>query len=267
MPLNLSSEEINSIFPVIGITVFPGGIVIRRQNLNQKLARLHKIERGKITVVSKRSLNKLALTVRSCGVNFSSVMTLSYGLNYPHSGRVAKRHLNAFLVGAKREFGPFDYFWVLEFQKRGAVHFHIATTLPEPDYLQRSAFAHIWTRIAFPDWSYSELLKDSTKPFYAGETVNARQLGYLVHVHVKAWEKVRSDDGMSRYLAKYANKLRQKEVPDWYSDVGRFWGASRKVKLPEGDNYHGSETEARQVLELRGRDVKSWRVLPKIVLA
>lgn len=193
-------------------------------------------------------------------------MTLTYGVNYPMSGRLAKRHLNAFLVAAKREFGPFEYFWVLEFQARGAVHFHLATTLPAPDELQRHAFAKIWVRLTVPvNWEYSQLVEKNGQ-FYAGQTMGLFLGCYSVHSHPRAWEGVRKDDGMQRYLAKYANKLRQKVVPDWYQDVGRFWGVSRGVRMPEGQPLHGTEKEVRAVLEERGRFVENWEVLPKIVL-
>lgn len=265
--LNLSQEDINLYFPVIGLTVYPGGVVVERTcslDLNQIR---HTHLRGVIAMLSKRSLNRLALLVRSCGVKFTSVITLTYGLNYPMSGKIAKKHLNAFLVAARREWGPFEYFWVCEFQSRGAVHFHLATTLPSPDYLQRDSFASIWARISTPDWLYCRL---EDKPLTEGEIFDGRLMSVSVrnvHVHYKAWEKVRSDDGMGRYLAKYANKLRQKKVPEWYGDVGRFWGVSRGVRLPKGERYHGTEAEVREVLEAKGRNVGGWGVLPKIVLA
>lgn len=125
-------EQINSIFPVIGLIAFHGGIVVRRGcnvNLNR---RNYSHERKKIYMVSKRSLARLALLVRGSGVQFTSLMTLTYGANYPLSGRIAKKHLNHFLINAKRNFGTFEHIWVLEFQERGAVHFHIACTLPPP---------------------------------------------------------------------------------------------------------------------------------------
>jgi len=264
--LNLTPEQINSTFPVIGITAYPGGIVIRRScNLTYVGVR-HSHLRGEIALLSKRSLNRLALLVRSSGIKWGSLMTLTYGVNYPHNGRVAKKHLNAFLVAARREFGPFEYFWVLEFQERGAVHFHIATTLPEPDIFQREAFAHIWARISQEgDWPYLPVSPE-TGCVYHDLLRYTRSACYSVHVHPKSWEKVKSDDGMGRYLAKYANKLKQKEVPVWYRNVGRFWGVSRGVKLPEGRDFYGNEAGAREVLGLHGRDVNGWKVLPKIVL-
>jgi len=264
--LNLTPEQINSTFPVIGIIAYPGGIVIKRQCLLNLAMVRHLHLRGVIALLSKRSLNRLALLVRSSGIRFLSVMTLTYGVNYPHNGRVAKKHLNAFLVAARREFGPFEYFWVLEFQHRGAVHFHLATTLPEPDIFQREMFAHMWSRISQEgDWPYAKFdpYDDSN---WVRDLLYTRSACYSVHVHPKAWEKVKSDDGMGRYLAKYANKLRQKEVPSWYRNVGRFWGVSRGVKMPEGRDFYGNEDEARLILKFKGRNPDNWGVLPKIVL-
>lgn len=264
--LNLTPEEMNIMFPVVGIIAYPGGVVIRREcNLNLgQLRHLHL--RGNISVVNKRSLNNLALLVKSCEVTFTSVMTLTYGGNYPFSGKVAKKHLNHFLVQSKRVFGDYSYIWVLEFQERGAVHFHIATTLPAPTKLQSQQFAEMWLKISLEgDWWYCELL-DVGGTFARGQNLSTKLAGYSVHRHPKAWEALRKSDGLGRYMAKYANKLRQKVVPPWYSDVGRFWGASRHIKLPEGKYYSGNEAQVRQALEYGGRNVAHWKVLPRVVL-
>lgn len=225
---------------------------------------IHK--RGKIDMVSRRSLNKLALLVKSCGVTFESVMTLTFGQNYPMSGREAKRMLNSFLVQSKRGFGNYEYVWVLEFQERGAVHFHLALTLPPPTDSERETFSEIWQRISTPmHWQYCPL------PGHGQNEQKSIELWtdfacLSVHNHPKAWEAVRKSDGVGRYFAKYANKLRQKKVPVWYSDVGRFWGASRGVKLPDAVEVYGTDSQVREFLEAKGRNVQNWQALPKIVL-
>lgn len=240
--------------------------MVKRQAILEWKMKTWEHKRGEVMVISKRSLNRLALLIRSSEVKWNSLMTLTYGVNYPHNGRVAKKHLNTFLVAARREWGDFEYFWVLEFQHRGAVHFHIATTLPEPDIFQRERLAQIWTRISQEgDWPYNKLEWDG-KIHRGVDLLYTRDGCYKVHVHPKAWEKVKSDDGMGRYLAKYANKLKQKEVPAWYRNVGRFWGTSKGVKMPEGEEMDGDEDHLRQILWLRGRDVHKWDVLPKVVL-
>lgn len=261
-----SPQQINHFFPVIGIIKYNGGIQIRRGcNLSLKQARyLH--ERKKITVVSKRSLDRLALLVRGCSVKFTSLMTLTYGANFPMSGRVAKKNLNHALITFKRKFGRFEYVWVLEFQERGAVHFHLATTLPPPTILEREIFAFTWQEITTPyHWPYSSVMDYEgmvvfKKLLYTDEAV------FDQHRHESAWEKVRKGDSLSHYFAKYTMKIRQKKIPSWYSDVGRFWGASEGVRLPDGEYFHGNQELVRQLADAYGRDLRSWEVLPKIIL-
>jgi len=262
----MSPEFISSVFPIIGLSVYPGGVIVRRMSLLEFTGKSYEHKRRKITMVSKKSLNRLAILVRSSGIKWTSVMTLTYGLNYPHSGKIAKKHLNAFFTDMKRNFQPFEYFWVCEFQRRGAVHFHVATTLPEPNIFERGMFAQIWSRISCEgDWPYDSIEFDGRK-FQRGFLLYTRESSYEVHVHPKAWEKVQNDKGMERYLAKYANKLRQKEVPSWYGDVGRFWGVSRGVKMPAPTNYDASESQVREALHWQGRHLDGMKVLPKIVL-
>lgn len=217
-------------------------------------------------MVTSRSMNKLALLVRSCGVEFLSVMTLTYGQNYPMNGRETKKHLNNFLVASRRLWGAFEYVWVLEFQQRGAVHFHVATTLAPPTDAERHEFALVWTRISVPgDWLYCELF-DAGGRYIPGQTLGCMLAGYMVHSHHRSWEPIKKLDGVGRYFAKYANKLRQKKPPSFYRDVGRFWGASRGVKMPDGEYLYGTDSQIRDFVELRGRNVETWQVLPKIIL-
>jgi len=259
-------EQINQFFPIVGILAYNGGVVvIRGCNLNLNRAN-YSHERGKVIVVSKRSLARLALLVRGCSVEFRSLMTLTYGANYPLSGKKAKKDLNHFLISSKRAFGPYEHIWVLEFQDRGAVHFHIATTLPEPNILQRGIFADIWQGVSTPySWPYCQLDFDGKK-FRQGQTLLTDQAVRDVHLHNFSWEAVRKKDALHHYFAKYCTKIRQKKVPSWYSDVGRFWAASEGVRLPDGHPFHGGEEEVRQVAMAYGRDLQRWQVLPKIIL-
>lgn len=262
----LSPDQINSLFPVIGLVLYPGGICVRRGCQQEKWQMNYTHERQKISMVKRSSMNRLALLVRSSGVEFRSLQTLTYGANYPLSGKIAKKHLNHFLIATKRNFGPHEYVWVLEFQERGAVHFHIATTLAPPSDLERELFALTWQRISTPySWMYCQLDKVGNL-LLRGQTLLTDKAVFDSHMSKKAWENVRRGDKLHGYFAKYANKLRQKEVPCWYSDVGRFWGASKGVALPDGQVFWGKEEQVRNFLWDNGRDVFHWRVLPKIIL-
>jgi len=262
----LTPQQVNVLFPVIGAILFQGGVIVRRGNNCDYANRGNFQKRGNVVMVNKRSLNKLALLVRSAGVEFLSVMTLTYGQNYPLSGRKAKKDLNNFLTQSKRVFGSYEYIWVLEFQSRGAVHYHLATTLKPPTDFERSEFASLWTRVSvvadlpYCEWSQ---LNNAKNP---GKELSTYRACYVQHNHPKAWEALQKRDGVSRYFAKYANKLYQKNVPAYYSDVGRFWGASRGVKLPDGEYLYGTDDQLRQLAAAHGRHIDHWRVLPKIIL-
>lgn len=259
-------DQINTFFPVIGIIKFNGGVIVRRGcslNLNR---RTYSHERQQVKMVSRRSLARLALLVRGSGIEFRSLMTLTYGQNYPLSGRQAKRDLNHFLISSKRAFGSYEYIWVLEFQERGAVHFHIATTLPEPNVLQREVFARIWQDISTPySWPYSSIEFDDGYLRFK-KTLLTDKAVFEMHRHPDQWERVRKKDSLHHYFAKYTMKIRQKKVPAWYADVGRFWAASQGVTLPDGEYFHGKETDVRFMAEYFGRKLDSWQVLPKIIL-
>jgi hypothetical protein len=264
--LNVTPELVNLMFPITGLEVYPGGIIIKRGCLLEDWGKMHKHQRGKIVRVTSRSLNKLALLVRSSGIQFTTLMTLTYGANYPLSGRIAKQHLNTFLTDMRRKFGKFEYFWVVEFQDRYAIHFHIATTLPEPTKEKRGIFADIWTRISTPmSWQYCPLYVKKKRIYH--EVILYTDLAvWSVHSFPDQWESVREQDGMQRYIAKYANKLKQKTVPDHFQDVGRFWATSKGVKMPEGNFFQANEEQVRRALWYHGREVEHWRILPKTVL-
>lgn len=262
----LTPDLINVMFPVVGIEVYPGGVIVKRSCNPDFQAIKYSHLRGVIAVVNKRSLNRLALLVRSCGVEFKSVITATYGLNFPHSGRIAKAHLNHLIVSLKRRFGPFEYVWIIEFQDRGAPHYHLVTTLPPPTVAERHEFALLWGSISIPgDWMYCQL-KEHEGQYVRGKMLGLKMAGYAVHTHKKAWEKLRKRGGAGRYLAKYANKLRQKDVPDFYTNIGRFWGKSKGVKMPEPKYYHGTDDQVRELAATYGRNIQGWKVLPKVIL-
>jgi len=264
--LNLTPQEINLFFPVIGMIEFPGGVIVRR-GCNIPLGKVRQLKkRGEISMVSRRSLSKLALLVKSTDVKFLSVMTLTYGVNYPLSGKEAKKHLNHFLISAKRHYGNFEYVWCLEFQERGAVHFHIASSLPSPDTFDLLWFANRWQEISTPfSWSYCQVSEVEGRLRW-GRLLWTDEAVRAVHSHPMAWEKIRKHGGVGRYFAKYSHKIKQKAVPVWYKDVGRFWGASRGVRMPEGKYFYGTESQVREFVSLSGREIGNWDVLPKVIL-
>lgn len=220
----MTTAQFNQNFPVVGYWILNGGILVVRECALDSLKELRSGKRQKVTSLSPRSLHRLALLALSTEAPFKSLLTLTYGPNFPLNGEKVKYHLNFLLTKLKRSFGKFDYLWFLEFQKRGAPHFHILLTLPPPNHHQRVKFARDWANIVEPqNWEYMRLSWENGKARYVGPSATNNAVR-LVHEHPIAWAAIRKKAGAARYVAKYATKLQQKTVPKSYRNVGRFWG-------------------------------------------
>ena len=94
--------------------------------------------------------------------------------------------------------------WVLEFQQRGAPHFHVLTS----DYVPKVELSRVWFRIVG---------SGDEKHLQAGTKI----------------QTIKSKKHLYSYLSSYINKLQQKSAPAEYESVGRFWGASRNLLVFE----------------------------------
>lgn len=74
--------------------------------------------------------NKIVRLV-SCNDDLVSFITVTYKCNMQDL-RKAKRHISLMFKRMKNDFANLKYLYVLEFQDRGAVHFHILTNFPVP---------------------------------------------------------------------------------------------------------------------------------------
>lgn len=164
-------------------------------------------KRAEVKEFSKKARNRLAFVAANTDVDFRTLITLTYPGRYESDGKTVKRHLRAFLMRLRRSDRANSYLWFLEFQKRGAPHFHILITTPFHPAM-----------IGFVADAWYEIVdgKDP-KHLSAGTRVEA----------------VRNQDGARRYALKYAGKMRQKRVPADYRNCGRFFGYSRDVKPQE----------------------------------
>jgi hypothetical protein len=131
--------------------------------------------------------------IRNAEVSLPVMVTLTYPAEYPTSGRVVKRHLHAFENWCRRR--GVGGVWFLEFQDRGAPHLHLLVTRGLPP-LEVSA---AWYRI---------VASGDERHLRVGTRVEPMHSPF-------AWV----------YAAKYGAKAEQKDVPESFRDVGRFWGA------------------------------------------
>ena len=92
------------------------------------------------------------------------------------------------------------YVWVLEFQKRGAPHYHIIAS----DCIPKAELAERW---------YNIVGSGDEKHLRAGTQIDF----------------IKSKKQLYGYLSNYVKKLEQKKPPEGFKNVGRFWGASRGI--------------------------------------
>lgn len=163
-------------------------------------------KRGKISGFSQRSRKRLLdYTSRIDWQGQKAVfVTLTYPRVFP-SAKEAKKHLKAFMERVRRRFPEASGLWRLEFQKRGAPHFHILF------------FNLEWWDKREVQQAWGEIIKYE-KPFTRIELI-------------RSWRKAMS------YVSKYIAKRDSPEnargfnyLP--YLHAGRVWGWFQKSKIP-----------------------------------
>jgi len=151
--------------------------------------------RGIITEFSNGSRRRLMQYVNNCDARYRVFITLTYPQDFPVDGPTTKKHLADFcdwiMVNYKR--GNSDsLLWVLEFQKRGAPHYHLLFTR----FIDCIRVQAAWNACIN---SYS-----------------------LASTKIQALRGGTSQ--VAGYMGKYLRKNDQKQVPPRFSKVGRFWG-------------------------------------------
>lgn len=152
--------------------------------------------RKTISKFSKKSAKNLKFHMNNSKVKFSNMITLTYPSEYSNNGTEIKYHLNRFTKFLKSK--DCQYTWVIEFQKRGAPHFHLITDT----HIDKNEVSKVW---------YEIVNSGDEKHLQAGTRCEKLRLGRV---------------GAKSYVRKYINKAEQKEVPEDYKNVGRFWGHS-----------------------------------------
>jgi len=157
-------------------------------------------QRGEVRGLSLSSAARMRGYLRDCVANYGVFITLTYPSGHGEDGVRAKRDLKCFIQrysrAAKAGSKSFSAFWFMEWQKRGAIHFHIYGTHELPkDTISR--------------WWYEIVGSEDTRHLRAGTRI----------------ERIRSGrDGWVAYASKYASKSVQKVVPEGFGWSGRLWG-------------------------------------------
>jgi len=198
---NISKGAQNEFSKQIGVQVSISGnlvVVIPRVKL-PGCARGVQQDRKPIKEFTQSAATRMRRYLRESVPEYNTLITLTYPEGHGYSGGRAKRDLKVFMQRLKREFVYdiyFSAFWFMEFQSRGAIHFHIFTNRPYP----KGRLARDW---------YDICSTEDVRHLRAGTRIEAIRSGR---------------HGISAYAAKYAAKHCQKVVPEHFGWTGRFWG-------------------------------------------
>lgn len=162
--------------------------------------------RQKITHFSAQSrgrlLELLASINQAACPRLPLFITLTYPSVYPASGEAVKRHLDMMLKRIKREFPQSAAIWKLEYQRRGAPHFHML--LFGVPFLSRYWLSKCW---------FDVVQSNDERHLKAGTRVE----------FIKSWR------GVMWYAGKYVAKV---DVGEGQEGCGRFWGVMARELLP-----------------------------------
>ncbi|HAK87901.1 MAG TPA: hypothetical protein DHV16_04930 [Nitrospiraceae bacterium] len=167
-----------------------------------EIAKRKAAKRSKIIHFSNRSAKRLRHVIRNSESLWKVFITLTYPESYPCNGKETKKHFNAFLQCLRRK--GIKFVWVLEFQARGAPHYHIIAS----GFIPKEELSERWYKI----------------------------VGSGDENHLKAGtqiQSIKSKKHLYGYLSNYIKKLSQKIPPKEFEAVGRFWGASRNILVFE----------------------------------
>jgi len=188
------------------ICTFVGGGLVKVQATITDNSQVGGGKRGKVsgfTRASRRRLmQRIAMTRK---IMMPVFVTLTYPGAWAEDPKIWKRDLRVFWMRIKRAYPAAAAIWKLEFQKRGAPHFHLL----------------VW------GVKYAHLVLSVSKLWY--EVVGSGD-----DRHLRAGtrvENVRDWRGVMAYASKYLGKL--ESVPT--NEPGRFWGVMSADCIPWAD--------------------------------
>jgi len=207
------TEPVNQhALPAPTLTWYPGASLVEVSLPREKQpdAKKRQKPRGKITewsASSRARLKRFLGTLLSQEMGRALVVTLTYPAEFPapDDHAIYKAHLHAFQMAMLRKWPQASGIWKLEFQQRGAAHYHMLLfglfdILTEV----REWVMATWYRVAH---------KGDIHQGKAGTQV----------------DPIKSAGGAAAYLLKYLGKVDQ-TLPGNFS--GRYWGKLNTPKLP-----------------------------------
>ena len=214
-----------------------GSLLVLRLLDAEKRPNRAKSVRGRIRAFSsnaRRRLIRFMARLRMIGVR-ATFITLTFK-GYPTNAE-AKRALHAFMSHLSRNFPQASACWRMEYQSRGAIHFHLLCF--NLTFWKQKALSETWTRIT-------------------------RENASRVDIRL-----VRSRKGVMHYVSKYIAKVDKKSGSTSFIQVpylhgyrkwrkGRFWGYHNQKCLPLGQKFEGILTNEKLIKKLSNA---AWEII------
>jgi hypothetical protein len=152
---------------------------------------------------------------------------LTYPREFPKDGKIVKSHLHKMML--RFRYRGIQVFWFMEFQERGACHFHLIVDKEVPE---------------------DELLRMWYEIVGSGDK---RHREHGAHI-----SPIRKPDAFKKYLSAYLTKEEQKKIPYFYQNAGRFWGYTRNLVPVDINIIVGPKYEIR-IMRRNFRLFRRWQ--------
>lgn len=190
-------------------------------------------KRGKVNGLSPRASRRMRWAIENTPILTAPgamFICLTYPAEWPKNGRVVKRHLDVFGKRCRRIGACFA--WALEYQTRGAPHYHLLARFPID-----------WDVVRVQKWvalNWFEVVgSGDEKHLRAGTSA----------------EVVNNAECAGWYISHYLGKEYQKTIPEGVTLPGRMWGMIG-CKTPKPEVLRFTEA-SRDGIELV-KNIRRW---------
>jgi hypothetical protein len=157
-------------------------------------------KRGRIEVFSKESRYRLFRLLHTLEFKSVTFITLTYPSEFPTYGKMYKAHLKEYRRRFEKRWGSMQAVWRLEFQERGAPHFHIMYL--DCPFIPIKEWCALWADVTH-----------SKDPAH-------RKNGVDLKIITSSSEQRL----IASYIGKYISKVDEREIKQDGKDCGRYWG-------------------------------------------
>lgn len=216
-------------YPVASLEIYRRDVITKRVRVVPTKKPPVRVAGVEITEYSDRAMRRGIFFAKNCDADFLSMITLTYPMEFPTDGKRVKQNLWDFKADYRSTFSGRCIWW-LEFQRRGAPHYHL---ISEEDLSSHGPLVTKKRRTKFGDGTKEYVTAEEPSAWLADRWFRIVGSGDPKHLRAgTAWEVIRAEEGAWVYMAAHGGKRKQKIVPEGYKNVGGFWGKIGDLRVP-----------------------------------